>query len=109
MRPKPSSLIGRLNSTCLLELVDGRVDVVAHEIELVMTSLLRWVCCQFGRWQGEDEPAVPQAVVDFEHFMRVTGTSIDDQHRPTSTQARPSAEEANPVRVLDGRWSRGSL
>jgi hypothetical protein len=33
--------------------------VVAHEIELVMAGLVCWVRGQFGRWQGENEPALP--------------------------------------------------
>ena len=40
------------------ELVDGRVDVVAHEIELVTAGLVCRVGGQFGGWQTEDEPAL---------------------------------------------------
>src|SRR5439155_6136208 len=36
------------------EFGDRRVDVVAHEVELVMADLVGWVRGQFGGWQGED-------------------------------------------------------
>ena len=43
-----------------LEFVDGRVGVVAHEVELVMAGLVGWVGGQFGGWEGENEPALPR-------------------------------------------------
>jgi len=48
-----------------LEFGDRRVDVVAHEVELVMLAS-SGVHGQFGGWQGEDEPAV--AGVDRREF-----------------------------------------
>jgi Lrp/AsnC family leucine-responsive transcriptional regulator len=38
--------------------VDSRMDLVAHEIELVMATVVCGVCGQFCRREGEDEPAV---------------------------------------------------
>jgi hypothetical protein len=42
-----------------LELGDRRVDVIAHEVELVMTRVVGGVSGHLGGRQGEDEPAVP--------------------------------------------------
>jgi hypothetical protein len=43
-----------------LELRDGRVDVVAHQIELVPIRLVSGVSGEFRRRQGEDQPAAPR-------------------------------------------------
>jgi hypothetical protein len=40
-----------------LELGDGRLDLVTHEIELVPTTRVCGMGGQLGRGQGEDEPA----------------------------------------------------
>jgi transcriptional regulator with XRE-family HTH domain len=41
-----------------LQLSDGRVDVVAHEVELVPAGLVRGMGCQLSRRQSEDQPPV---------------------------------------------------
>jgi hypothetical protein len=53
-----------------LELGDRRVDVIAHEVELVMAVVVGRMRGQFGGWQSEDEPAV--AGVDRREFEDVT-------------------------------------
>jgi len=44
--------------TFTFEIGDCRVYVVAHKVELVMTSLLRWMDSQLSGRQGENQPAV---------------------------------------------------
>lgn len=44
--------------TLLLELFDGGVDVVTHQVELMVITAIRRVSGQFGGGQREDEPAV---------------------------------------------------
>ena len=51
-----------------LELGNGRMDVVAHEIELVATGLVSRVSGELSGWEGEDEPAV----------MRVNPWELED-------------------------------
>jgi hypothetical protein len=38
---------------------DGRTNVVAHEVELMMRLLVGGVRCELGRGQRENEPATP--------------------------------------------------
>ena len=38
------------------ELSDGRLDVIAHEVELVVTSIVRWMGGQLCGREREDRP-----------------------------------------------------
>ena len=58
-KPTPALILhGRAGDVVRLHLLDERVDVVAHQIELVHIVLLRWMHGHFGRGQSEDQPAV---------------------------------------------------
>jgi hypothetical protein len=58
-----------------LELVDCRLGVVAHEIELVMAGLVCWVRGQLSGWQREDEPAMSR--IDRRELEHVSEESAD--------------------------------
>ena len=59
-RKEPPALVGdipRYFDSLAPQLGEGGLDVVTHEIELVMALTLDWMNSQLGRGQGEDEPA----------------------------------------------------
>jgi len=45
-----------------LQLLDGGVHVIAHQVQLMIWTLVSRVCSQFGRWESEDQP--PLAGID---------------------------------------------
>jgi hypothetical protein len=52
---------GRALHALLLELRDGRLHVVAHEVELVVLgTAVRRMDAELGRREGEDEPPLPR-------------------------------------------------
>jgi len=63
-----------------LELGDRRVDVIAHEIELVMAGVVGRVDGQLGGRESEDEPAV--AGVDRRELEDVADECADPRLRP---------------------------
>jgi hypothetical protein len=57
----PARIIDRTHEldSLALEFLDGRVDVVAHEVQLVVHVLIRGMGSQLGGRQAKDGPAAP--------------------------------------------------
>jgi hypothetical protein len=73
-----------------LHFCDERVQIVAHQVELVDVILLRWVHGNLGRRQSEDQP--PVADIDVRKFKHITQEStvslrvraVNDRMRTTN-------------------------
>ena len=58
-KPQPRFCTGTAGDIVLAHRSDERLDVIAHEIELVHVVLAGWMDSYFRRRQTKDEPSVP--------------------------------------------------
>src|SRR5918999_927500 len=87
--------LGELDAL-VLELGDRRVDVVAHEVQLVLAVPVDRVHGKLGRRQGKDQPAVTgihgRPSQDFtEELARLLGTVAVDNRVYAGDHLRPSS------------------
>jgi hypothetical protein len=84
------------------QVAERGLDVVAHEVELVMAATLSWMDSKFGRGQGENEPAparirrrqaedVGEERADLLGFGREHDRMYSGDHAVIITAARPVA------------------
>ena len=77
-RKKPPALVGDISchlGSLAPQFGEGGLDIVTHEVKLVMTVTVSWMNRELGRRQSEDEPA--SARVDRRHAEYVREERTD--------------------------------
>ena len=106
-REKPPALIGDIPyhfGSPALQLGEGDLDVVTHEVELMMAYTVSWVNRKLGRRQSENEPA--SARIDRRHAQYVSEERADllgfgrEHDRMYSGDHAAILAEVGPVVVL---------